>query len=331
MEKLRGDIKAGSFEPVYLLFGEESFLVRSYKNQLKEAMIGDDTINYSHFEGKGCPLNEVADLARTMPFFAERRLILLEDTGLFDSAAEDGWVALVKEIPSGTHLIFAESKVDKRSRMYRAVKDHGYCAEMKRQSEQDLKRWILGGLKKNGLKITGEALELFLQKTGDDMENIRMELEKVTDYCLGTEGVTAKDVEEICTQRLENRIFDMTQAIAEGNTKRALELYYDLLALKEPSLRIMFLIARQMNQLLCVKEMSDSKEGKDAIAARLKVKPFVVNKLLGQARQFQTVQLRRCVEQCAELEEAVKSGNMAERIAAEMLLLSISARKDNVI
>ena len=138
---------------------------------------------------------------------------------------------------------------------------------------------------------------------------------------------TKEDVDFVCTEQIENRIFDMTQAVAEGKTQYALELYADLLALKEPGMRILFLIARQMNQLLCVKEMEVGRQNKDQIAAALKVRSFVVNKLLGQARQFTIDQLIRCVERCVELEEAVKRGNMNERIAVEMVLLSIANRE----
>lgn len=326
MEKLRQDIKNSTFEKVYLLYGEETYLVRSYKNQLKDAISGDDTMNYSYFEGKNVPFEEIADLAVTLPFFADRRLIMIENTGLFKNASE-GWTELVKQIPEGCHIIFVETETDKRSKLYKAVKENGYCAEMQRQTEKELKRWVLNGLARQKLGITSDALDLFLQKTGEDMENIRMEMEKLVSYCMGKEGVTSEDVEEICTERLTNRIFEMTQAVAEGNQVKALELYYDLLALKEPGMRILFLIARQMNQLLCVKEMTASKMSKDAIAVKLKIRPFVVNKLLAQARLFEAKQLRVCVEQCVALEEAIKSGNMNERIAVEMVLVAIASRR----
>ncbi len=326
MEKLRQDIKNSTFEAVYLLYGEETYLVRSYKNQLKEAMVGDDTMNYSYFEGKNISLDEVSDLAMTLPFFADRRVILLENTGLFKSSSE-GWTELVKKIPEGSHMIFVESETDKRSKLYKAVREHGYCAEMQRQTEKDLKRWILNGLARQKLGITSDALDLFLQKTGEDMENIRMEMEKLVSYCMGKEGVTAEDVEEICTERLTNRIFEMIQAVSEGNQAKALDLYYDLLALKEPGMRILFLIARQMNQLLIIKEMSAARVSKDAIAAKMKLRPFVVSKMLVQVRQFEAEQLRKCVELCVELEEAIKSGNMNERIAVEMVLVAIASRK----
>ena len=73
MQTLNQDIRSGEFKQIYLLYGEEAFLKNSYKNRLKEAIIGDDTMNFARFEGKGLDVDELIRLADTMPFFAERR------------------------------------------------------------------------------------------------------------------------------------------------------------------------------------------------------------------------------------------------------------------
>ena len=86
MQTLNQDIKSGEFKQIYLLYGEEAFLKNSYKNRLKEAIIGDDTMNFARFEGKGLDVDELIRLADTMPFFAEHRLILIEDSGFFKTA-----------------------------------------------------------------------------------------------------------------------------------------------------------------------------------------------------------------------------------------------------
>lgn len=163
MEKLRQDIRANQFERVYLLYGEERYLVQMYKNQLKKAIIGDDTMNLNQYTGKGLPVQEVENAVMTMPFFADRRLVLLEDTGLFKSSDEQ-WSNLVKTIPDSCHVLFVEQEVDKRSRMYKAVKECGYCAEMTHPSMQQRTQWILKGFGRYGLKITQSALDSFLEK-----------------------------------------------------------------------------------------------------------------------------------------------------------------------
>ncbi|MCI6676565.1 MAG: DNA polymerase III subunit delta [Clostridiales bacterium] len=325
MKKLNEDIKLNTFEKVYLLYGEENFLKYSYKKRLKQAIIGEDTMNFSSFEGKDIEFSDVKGIAETMPFFAERRLILIEDSGLFASASEQ-WADYMKDIPEGTYFIFVESNVDKRNKLYKRVGSIGYAVEMKRQSERDIKRWILSILKQKNLLITEEAMELFLSKNGDDMEQIYSELEKLTSYCIGSDGIYPMDVEAICSETTVNRIFEMIEAVSAGNEKKALDLYYDLLALKEPSMRILFLIARQFNQLMQVKDAVTAGKRKEELATAMKLRPFIAGKLMAQARAFTKEQLRQYVELCVDSEEAVKTGKLTDKLAVELVLVKIARR-----
>ena len=319
MQVLNQDIKEHTFKPVYLLFGEEVFLRNTYKKRLREAVVGEDVMNFARFEGKGLDVDELIRLADTMPFFAERRLILIEDSGFFKSASE----ALVKylpEMPDTTCLVFAESEVDKRNKLYKKVKSLGYAAEMARQDAAQLGRWAGGILAKEGRKITNRTMELFLSMMGDDMENIRMELEKLISYTMGRDVITDEDVKAVCTIRVNSRIFEMVAAIAGRQTRRAMELYEDLLTLKEPPMRILFLIARQFNQILQVKELMEKGMDRGTIASKLKLQPFVAGKTMPQARQFSREQIFSYVNSCIEAEEAVKTGRLSDRLAVELLI-----------
>ena len=319
MQTLNQDIREGKFRPVYLIFGEETFLRNSYKNRLKEAVIGEDTMNFAVFEGKGIDVEELIRLADTMPFFSEHRLILVENSGFFKSAP-DSLVKYLPSMPDTTCILFVEAEVDKRSKLYKKVRELGYGAEMARQDTASLARWAGGILAKEGKKITSRTMEHFLEMTGDDMENIRMELEKLVGYTLGRDVITDKDVEAVCTVRVTSRIFEMIAAISGGQTRKAMDLYEDLLTLKEPPMRILFLIARQFNQILQVKEMMSRGQDKGTIASRLKMQPFVVGKVMPQARQFTREQILSYVEFCVNAEEAVKSGKLQDRLAVELLI-----------
>ena len=319
MQTLDQDIKKRAFKRVYLLYGEENFLKRSYKNRLKEAILGDDTMNFHHFEGKGMDIPEIIGLADTMPFFAEKRLLLLEDSGLFKGSAEQ-LAAYLPQLPESTCMLFVESEVDKRGKLYKAVKKVGYAAELGRQTPTQLSNWAARLLAREGKKITGATMELLLSKTGDDMENIRSELDKLISYTLGRDVITAQDVEAICTTQLTNKIFEMIGAISSRKVQRAMELYEDLLLLREPPMRILFLIARQFNQLLTIKDMACKGVAKAEIASGLKLPPFVVGKLLTQSRAFTREQLLSYLELCVETEEAVKQGRLQDRLAVEILI-----------
>ena len=244
MKNIQEDIKTGNFKQAYLLYGEEAYLKQQYKHNLIKALNPDgDTMNFSHYEGKGTDVKQLIDLCETMPFFAERRVILLEDTGFFKNKCDE-LADYMKALPDYLCMVFAESEVDKRSRMYKAVKNCGRIAEFVRQDEKTLMRWAAGLLGKEGKKITQKDMELLLTKTGVDMGNLRMELEKLITYTGERDVVTGADIEAVCTTQTQNKIFDMVRAVTEKNQKRALDLYYDLLTLKEPPMRILFLLIR---------------------------------------------------------------------------------------
>ena len=319
MQTLNQDIKEKSFKKIYLLYGDEPFLVGSYKKKLREAITGGDTMNFNYFEGKNPDVKEIISLADTMPFFADRRLILVDGSGFFKSAQEE-LAAYLPQMPDTTCLVFAESEVDKRNRLYKRVKELGYAAELNKQDTAQLMRWAAGILGRDGRKISRPVMEYFLERTGDDMENIRMELEKLVCYTMGRDVITKEDVDAVGTVHVTSRVFDMVAAIVAGNTKKAMDLYEDLLTLKEPPMRILFLIARQFNQLLQIKELTAAGKDKGAMASALKVPPFAVGKLTAQARAFTRDQILSWVTLCVETEEAVKTGRLSDRLAVELLI-----------
>ena len=320
MKNIEEDIRSGKFKSIYLFYGEEAYLKNLYKNRLKNALVSpEDTMNLNVYQGKGISIPQVIDQAETMPFFADRRLILVDGSGFFKSAQEE-LAAYLPQMPDTTCLVFAESEVDKRNRLYKRVKELGYAAELNKQDTAQLMRWAAGILGRDGRKISRPVMEYFLERTGDDMENIRMELEKLVCYTMGRDVITKEDVDAVGTVHVTSRVFDMVAAIVAGNTKKAMDLYEDLLTLKEPPMRILFLIARQFNQLLQIKELTAAGKDKGAMASALKVPPFAVGKLTAQARAFTRDQILSWVTLCVETEEAVKTGRLSDRLAVELLI-----------
>lgn len=322
---LMEDIKKKQFKRVYLLMGDELYLRNQYKKRLREALLDpEDTMNTASFEGKGIDPREVIDLAETMPFFAEHRVIELDNSGFAKNSCPE-LADYIPDIPESTCLILTESEVDKRGRLYKAVKKYGRVVEFKRQDQRTLARWVLGTLKKEGRNITEETMSVFLGRTGPDMENIDRELEKLLCYTAGHEVITTKDVEDVCTEQTENRIFDMIQAVTEQNQKKALDLYADLLAMKEPPMKILILIGRQFHQLLLLKELSGQGMEKGEMAKAAGVPPFAVGKYLAQCGRYSREQLRQAVEDCVDAEERVKTGRMGDQLSVELLIVKYSA------
>ena len=100
MKTIDEDIRSGNLKQIYLLYGTEDYLKRQYRDKLKNALTaagedsgmggmlsgGDGDMNFNRFEGKDINPKQVIDLAETLPFFAERRVILIENSGFFKKA-----------------------------------------------------------------------------------------------------------------------------------------------------------------------------------------------------------------------------------------------------
>lgn len=183
MKSLNEDLKTGQFKQIYLLYGEEAYLKKQYKDRFMKAMLPEeDTMNLAYYEGKNTNPKEIIDLAETLPFFAERRVIVMENTGFFKNASPE-LAEYVKQMPETTYMIFVEEEVDKRGKLYKAVKDKGHIVELTRQDERTLVRWILGMAKKEGKQMSESAARYLLAKVGNDMENVQKELEKLLLLC----------------------------------------------------------------------------------------------------------------------------------------------------
>ncbi len=327
MKQLLEDIKAGRFLPVYLLYGQESYLKNQYRDKLKGAMVPEgDTMNFSSYKGKDTSQGEIIDLAETMPFFADRRLILIEDSGWFKKGGE-AMADYLKTPPPASCLLFVETDVDKRGRLFKAVKAVGRAVEFGVQDEATLKRWIQGRMKREGKAISQACLEFFLEKTGSDMENISREMEKLFCYTLGRDAVTQEDVEAICTHQVTGQIFSMVEAIAMQRQQEALRLYYDLLSLKEPPMRILFLIGRQFNLLWQVKELKGKGYDNKKIGEKTGLHGFLVGKYVSQASRFCKEELREALEACVGTDEAVKGGRIGDRLGVELLIVRYSSKR----
>ena len=325
MKSLNEDLKTGNFKQVYLLFGEENYLKKQYKDRLTKALISDgDTMNYAYYEGKGIDVKEIIDLSETMPFFSERRLIVIENSGFFKNATAE-LAEYMKEIPETTYFIFVETELDKRGKMFKAVKDKGRIVELARQDEKTLVRWIYGNVKKEGKQIAESTIYYLLSKCGTDMENLQKEMEKLFCYTLNNDVINMEDIDAICTTQITNEIFDMVNAVAEKKQKRALDRYYDLLALKEPAMRILYLLSRQFRLLMEVKEMAGEGYDKKTIASKAGLHPYAVGKYIEQSRSFSQEELRKILEESVDIEERVKTGRLGDVLAVELFIVKYSA------
>ncbi len=323
MKTIVAHIKEGKFSPVYLLYGQEDYLRLLYRDKLRVAILPpEDTMNYSYFEGKDIDLGEVESIADTVPFFSEQRLILIENSGLFKK--QNDFADYLKTMPDTTKIIFVEAEVDKRNKLFKAVKKLGTVAELNGLPEKDLKVWAAAYLKKNGKNITEQNLLYFFQKVGVDMKSLENEMDKLIAYSMDETIITREMLDEVCVEQTEGKIFQMIDAIGMKDQDQALRLYYDLLEVREKPMSILFLVIRHFTILNQLKDLSRLGLAAGEVASKVGIPPFTVRKYQSQVKNFKGKEIIRNLERCAQVEQEIKTGLLLDQIGVELLIVEFS-------
>lgn len=325
MQTLAAQIQSGELSRFHLIYGEESYMIRFYKNKLKSMLSAEgDDMNASFFEGNRIHIPEILSLGNTLPFFADKRLILMENSELFTSSNELS--EQLGDFPDTTYVVFIEKKVDKRNRLYKWLQKNGCVTECAFQQEKDLIPWAARYLKNEGKVISRQTMEYLIAKVGFQMDYIVNELDKLIGYVGEREEIRKEDVDTMSSGQVVEKIFDMIDCAIAGEKERVFRLYGDLLALKEPPLVILHLLGRHINIMIQVKEAGKSLSDRD-LAAQAGIPYFTVKKYKSQAKHFTKQELFQLLEERVEYEERFKTGQIEEKMVAEMYLLRLLIRQ----
>lgn len=326
MRSIDDDISTGQLKQIYLLYGCENYLKEQYRDKLVTAFVPDgDTMNIRRYNGKDISVGDIIDDAETLPFFAERKVIVLENSGFFKNAIPE-FTDYLEHVPEGAAFVFMESEIDKRSKAYKTTAKNGRAEEFNLQGDDVLVKWIGIRASHEGRKIRRSDAQHLIDRCGMDMSNLSMELEKLFAYTYGHDSIATEDIDSICTVQVTSRIFDMVDAVAAQDPPKAISLYHDLLELREPPMRILFLISRQFRLMAHVRSLYSAGKSSADIAKNAGIPSFAVQKYLRGAERFGMMRLREAMTECASLEEAVKTGRMTDQISVELLIVKYSRR-----
>jgi DNA polymerase-3 subunit delta len=279
-------------------------------------------MNYSYFEGKDLNQRDVKEVAQTLPFFCDRRLVIIENSSLFKNQSD--FADMLQDTPESTTILFVESEVDKRNKLFKFVKDQGYVSELNGLDEKNLKLFVASLLEQEGKRITESTVAYLLDKTGPDMENIRNEVEKIIGYTVDRDIVTPQDIDAVVTTQTTGKIFQMVDAIGLKQQNKALALYYDLLSLREKPMSILFMITRHFNLLLQVKDLFAKGSSSQSISEKVGVPPFAAGKYISQSKNFTIKRLKDALEFGTEIEEQIKTGKLIEKVGVEIFIVTFS-------
>ena len=308
---------------VYLLFGEERYLVSENEKKIAEAVVADNgfaEMNRSVYTDNA-PVSMIMDDCGTLPFMADKKLVLIRGSKLFYPGRKDDSEAMndyLSQLPETTVLVFNEDKVDKRSTLYKTVKKMGECLEFSFMKEKELAAFV-----KSKCKTGIDCPEYFISVIGTDMERLLGELKKAEEYT-GGRPITKDDVDAVCSKSLDTYIFDMTKAVGRHDAAEALEIYGNMLAAKESPVGIMNMLARNFRSMLECKHLSGKGKSIDEIAQALSLRDWQAKNYVMQAKNFSNGELLGGLNACYKCDADFKAGKISDVLGVELVIIEMS-------
>lgn len=301
---------------LYLIFGEDSFKKERFFQDLKAESLkySDEKLNYDRLEGDKIDFNRLQDTVERVPFLGDKRLILIEKASYIFGGKPgekilDYLESYMQNPLSSNVLVFMADKVDKRSRLYKKIKAAGEVIQFDNPKAREVEKIVKNKIASLGLKFEDEAIHRLLQNTNGDLNLIEQELDKLS---VAEEGViSAETVDKYVSSSLESNIFKFVDKIGEENVEPALKHLKELL-LNEPIQRVYFMICRQFRLLCQVKIMVQEGYTDSELSKQLKLPPFVVKKLMSQAKKFSLEDLTCKVIELVDIDYKLKTSSVVD-------------------
>lgn len=340
VQTVKKHIKDNTFSRVYLFYGDEVFLKNMYISKLKQAVYDG---SFSEFNDIRIPEDASADdidaLLERYPVMSDKKFIYVKDSGIFKTkskkkSTEDApqnessvsplaefWVEKLKGLPDFLTVVFDEKEVSAASSAYKAIAKSGTVLEFDFLSDEELLAWIQREFRAAHKKIDKNTAQYLINVCDKGMTPLKNEITKLINYC--NDEVFISDIDKLASKSLEVRIFDVTNAITDGNVNAAIKILAEFKAQNLNPVQIFHLIFDAFDKMLHASLMVSNGSTYESIAAAIfpKQQPsrmtFMVRNYIKAANFFGEAFLTEQIINGAEIIYQMRHDGIDEWIALE--------------
>ena len=351
---------------IHLIHGDQEFLRAEALASLKAALGAREFVelNTTELEGARLSLGALHDACDVVPFLAPRRLVIVRglwaaldrkpsrartseraaapggertEESLASTALQAGLLTYLPALPDFTDLVLVEAAlVRKQDALYKLLEQ--LVAAGKAQitvcqyegpwwkQDEWLRDWTVRRARQHKMKIEPAAVQALADMIGDNLRLIDQELRKLQTYAGPAQTVQVADVRLLVSAVREASVFTMVEALAAGEGKQAVRVLQELLQAGEAPLAILGMIAWQYRLLLQINELAAQGLSQDEVASALKQKPYTIKKSWLPAQRYRLATLEQVLVDLLETDIVIKTGQMEDRVALDLLVAGLSAR-----
>lgn len=333
IENLEKELNSNSLKSLYLLYGEELFLLenilKKIKNIFGECIKG---INYINIDDTN--ISELISDIETPAFGYEKKLLIVRNSGILKkegkrkntelSNLREKISSYIKEnidiINDSVVLVIIEEDIDNKQELYKIFDKFGVVCNFEYQKPIQIQKRLKAICNAYHVDIDDSSLKYFIEVCGTNMQELINEIRKLIEYAGNGGKIEKIDIDKLCIKKLETIIFDLTDNLGKKETQRALQVLKNLIANKEPIQKILITLYNHFKKLYITKLAV--KENKDLISS-LNLKPnqtFLVNKYKTQANYFSDKELNKILQGLRDLDYNSKNGLIDLQVGLEAIL-----------
>ena len=311
-------IKQNKIEPIYLVHGTESFLI----DQFLETILGQhgsvDDMDIAHLDLEEVTITEVLDEANMFSFFADKRIIIVDNASFvsgqskikLQKSEEEFLNNYLKEPNPSSLLIFLTrtDSMDKRRKVNKLFLKETVIVDVHPLNEREVDAYIRHYLKGSDLKFSRQSLDELLIRVDYQLTSLMGEIEKLTTYALSGMPLSVDVIRKLVPRTLETDVFELTNAIASKQIKKAIQIYQDLILMKNEPIGLHALLVSQFRLMIQVKLLSQKGILGGQIADQLGVHPYRVKLAQAGVAQTSLQQLFDLYADFAEVDYKMKIG-----------------------
>ena len=320
---------------VYLLYGDEPYLIHHYRRQILRAAVPENAlpeINLHEVDGQTCRMDTIPDMAETLPMMAEHTAVSVRDPNLSADSGIDAVIEWLADPPEHCTVVFWMSGMAMDARksarfkaLTAAVDKVGAVVTLDRKEETDIVRLLVSGASRRGCTMPPATARLLIEQCGDDLYLLLGELDKLC-AVTGAGEITADTVRRVGTYNLEARVFDLSKAMMKGRYDQTYALLNRLRAVRAEPIPVLATLAAAFADVYRAKVAAESNEHASSVADyyNYRNKAFRLKYAAQDAARFSIATLRALIDLLAEADTKLKSTShdpwlVLEQTAAAMI------------
>ncbi len=318
---------------VYVLYGEESYLVEQYTRLIAKQAVGDpdDAFNMHRFDGQTITPEQLEEAVEALPLMAERTCVTVRDMDL--AAHAERLAEILQQMPDTCVLVFWQMTVqpDKKkgwTTVFAEVEKRGCVVNFARKTPADVVKLLVGGAKRRGCTLAADDARLMVEQAGNDLNLLLCELDKLVALADGG-AITREMIERMGTKNLEARVFDLSKAILQGRAKQAYELLHQLFVQREEPVTVLAVLSNAYADIYRAKIASLGGVPAESLTADFKSykgKEFRLRNAARDAGRMSVEALRESLAILAQADNDMKFGRQDLRTLLEQTVSRLIAR-----